>query len=169
MYISLIASDQNVMCMLMLLLNVMYSRTVLYFHYLSKMAFVVIAGKLDKHFPLVTYQTGSGTQTNMNVNEVLSNRAIQLLSSDPDDNSAVGSKHPVHPNDHCNMGQSSNDSFPTAMHIAAAITLSRTTIPVSLVRGKIESVLRVVYSISSLLPHKSKSNSNFLFYICYFT
>jgi len=89
----------------------------------------VIAGKLDKHFPLVTYQTGSGTQTNMNVNEVLSNRAIQLLSSDPDDNSAVGSKHPVHPNDHCNMGQSSNDSFPTAMHIAAAITLSRTTIP----------------------------------------
>jgi len=63
----------------------------------------VIGGKLDRHFPLVIYQTGSGTQTNMNVNEVLSNRAIQIMGGE------VGSKAPVHPNDHCNMGQSSND------------------------------------------------------------
>ena len=83
----------------------------------------VVAGKLDRHFPLVVFQTGSGTQTNMNVNEVLSNRAIQLLGGQ------VGSKSPVHPNDHCNMGQSSNDSFPTAMHLAVAQCLLQTTIP----------------------------------------
>lgn len=83
----------------------------------------VIAGKLDDHFPLVIFQTGSGTQTNMNVNEVLSNRAIQILGG------IVGSKSPVHPNDHVNMGQSSNDSFPTAMHIAAAKVLMNTTLP----------------------------------------
>ncbi len=73
----------------------------------------VIDGKLDAHFPLVVWQTGSGTQTNMNVNEVISNRAIEMLGGE------MGSKKPVHPNDHVNMGQSSNDSFPTAMHIAA--------------------------------------------------
>src|ERR1700685_1782479 len=72
-----------------------------------------IAGKLDEHFPLYVWQTGSGTQSNMNVNEVLSNRAIQLLGGE------IGSKSPVHPNDDVNMGQSSNDTFPTAMHIAA--------------------------------------------------
>ena len=83
----------------------------------------IIAGKLDRHFPLVIFQTGSGTQTNMNTNEVLSNRAIQLLGGE------VGSKNPVHPNDHCNMGQSSNDSFPTAMHIASAKMIHETTIP----------------------------------------
>jgi len=83
----------------------------------------VIAGDLDDHFPLVTFQTGSGTQTNMNVNEVISNRAIQHLGGE------VGSKDPVHPNDHVNMGMSSNDSFPTGMHIAAAIELNRITIP----------------------------------------
>ena len=83
----------------------------------------IISGKLDDHFPLVVYQTGSGTQTNMNVNEVLSNRAIQILGG------VVGSKSPVHPNDHANMGQSSNDSFPTAMHIAAAKMLINTTLP----------------------------------------
>ena len=83
----------------------------------------IIKGKLDRHFPLVIYQTGSGTQTNMNVNEVLSNRAILHLGG------KVGSKDPVHPNDHCNMGQSSNDSFPTAMHIACAKTLTQTTLP----------------------------------------
>uniref|UniRef100_A0A7S2Y373 fumarate hydratase n=1 Tax=Entomoneis paludosa TaxID=265537 RepID=A0A7S2Y373_9STRA len=77
------------------------------------------------HFPLVVFQTGSGTQTNMNVNEVLSNRAIQLLKG----NDAVGSKSPVHPNDHVNKGQSSNDSFPTAMHICAVETLTKTTLP----------------------------------------
>ena len=85
----------------------------------------VISGQLDRHFPLVIFQTGSGTQTNMNVNEVLSNRAIQILQGDD----AVGSKHPVHPNDHVNKGQSSNDSFPTAMHIAAAQTLVEKTLP----------------------------------------
>merc|ERR1719163_66636 len=83
----------------------------------------VIAGNLDDHFPLVTFQTGSGTQTNMNVNEVISNRAIQQLGGE------VGSKAPVHPNDHVNMGMSSNDSFPTGMHIAAAIELNTVTIP----------------------------------------
>jgi len=74
-----------------------------------------IAGKLDEHFPLYVWQTGSGTQSNMNVNEVLSNRAIQLLGG------KIGSKEPVHPNDDVNMGQSSNDTFPTAMHIAAVV------------------------------------------------
>ena len=74
----------------------------------------VIAGKLDEHFPLFVWQTGSGTQTNMNANEVISNRAIEMAGG------AMGSKAPVHPNDHVNRGQSSNDTFPTAMHIAAA-------------------------------------------------
>eukprot|EP00587_Corethron_hystrix_P005325 CAMPEP_0113308592 /NCGR_PEP_ID=MMETSP0010_2-20120614/6979_1 /TAXON_ID=216773 ORGANISM="Corethron hystrix, Strain 308" /NCGR_SAMPLE_ID=MMETSP0010_2 /ASSEMBLY_ACC=CAM_ASM_000155 /LENGTH=477 /DNA_ID=CAMNT_0000163685 /DNA_START=257 /DNA_END=1690 /DNA_ORIENTATION=- /assembly_acc=CAM_ASM_000155 len=83
----------------------------------------VMSGSLDRHFPLVIYQTGSGTQTNMNTNEVLSNRAIQILGGQ------VGSKTPVHPNDHCNMGQSSNDSFPTAMHIACAKALIEITLP----------------------------------------
>ena len=83
----------------------------------------VIAGKLEAHFPLVVYQTGSGTQTNMNVNEVISNRAIQMLGGE------VGSKEPVHPNDHCNMGQSSNDSFPTAMYIASVTELTRSLLP----------------------------------------
>eukprot|EP00577_Skeletonema_sp_RCC1716_P010955 CAMPEP_0113378084 /NCGR_PEP_ID=MMETSP0013_2-20120614/3503_1 /TAXON_ID=2843 ORGANISM="Skeletonema costatum, Strain 1716" /NCGR_SAMPLE_ID=MMETSP0013_2 /ASSEMBLY_ACC=CAM_ASM_000158 /LENGTH=509 /DNA_ID=CAMNT_0000260267 /DNA_START=43 /DNA_END=1572 /DNA_ORIENTATION=- /assembly_acc=CAM_ASM_000158 len=83
----------------------------------------VLAGKHDDQFPLVIYQTGSGTQTNMNVNEVLSNRAIMILGGE------VGSKTPVHPNDDCNMGQSSNDSFPTAMHIASVVTILNRTIP----------------------------------------
>ncbi|MEI4195297.1 class II fumarate hydratase [Roseovarius sp. E0-M6] len=75
----------------------------------------VVEGKLDGHFPLVVWQTGSGTQSNMNANEVIANRAIEILGGE------VGSKDPVHPNDHCNMGQSSNDTFPTAMHIATAM------------------------------------------------
>jgi fumarate hydratase class II len=75
----------------------------------------VIEGKLDDHFPLVVWQTGSGTQSNMNVNEVISNRAIELAGGE------MGSKKPVHPNDHVNRSQSSNDTFPTAMHIAAVI------------------------------------------------
>ena len=74
----------------------------------------VVEGKLDGHFPLAVWQTGSGTQSNMNANEVISNRAIEILGGE------MGSKKPVHPNDHVNMSQSSNDSFPTAMHIAAA-------------------------------------------------
>lgn len=83
----------------------------------------VVGGKLDDHFPLVIYQTGSGTQTNMNVNEVISNRAIEMLGG------TIGSKKPVHPNDHVNMGQSSNDSFPTAMHIATAIEVTSRLLP----------------------------------------
>jgi fumarate hydratase, class II len=82
-----------------------------------------IAGKLDENFPLYVWQTGSGTQSNMNVNEVLSNRAIQLLGG------KIGSKSPVHPNDDVNMGQSSNDTFPTAMHIAAVIELEEHLLP----------------------------------------
>ncbi|MFO1169395.1 MAG: class II fumarate hydratase [Hyphomicrobiaceae bacterium] len=74
----------------------------------------VIDGKLDDHFPLVVWQTGSGTQSNMNANEVISNRAIEMLGG------VMGSKKPVHPNDHVNMSQSSNDTYPTAMHVAAA-------------------------------------------------
>ena len=74
----------------------------------------VIEGKLNAHFPLVVWQTGSGTQSNMNTNEVISNRAIEIMGGEK------GSKKPVHPNDHVNMSQSSNDCFPTAMHIAAA-------------------------------------------------
>ena len=73
----------------------------------------VIAGRLDEHFPLSVFQTGSGTQTNMNANEVIANRAIELAGG------VLGSKNPVHPNDHVNKSQSSNDVFPTAMHVAA--------------------------------------------------
>ncbi len=83
----------------------------------------VVTGKLDDHFPLVVWQTGSGTQSNMNANEVVSNRAIEMLGGE------MGSKTPVHPNDHCNMGQSSNDTFPTAMHIAVAMTARDVTLP----------------------------------------
>jgi len=83
----------------------------------------VAAGKLDDHFPLVVWQTGSGTQSNMNANEVISNRAIEMLGG------AMGSKKPVHPNDHVNMGQSSNDTYPTAMHVATAITARDVTLP----------------------------------------
>src|ERR1043165_8077214 len=78
----------------------------------------VIAGRLDEHFPLRVWQTGSGTQTNMNANEVISNRAIEIAGG------RMGSKQPVHPNDHVNMSQSSNDTFPTAMYIAAAEQLN---------------------------------------------
>lgn len=83
----------------------------------------VIDGTLIDHFPLVVWQTGSGTQTNMNANEVISNRAIEMLGGE------MGSKKPIHPNDHVNRGQSSNDSFPTAMHIAAAERIHHDLIP----------------------------------------
>jgi fumarate hydratase class II len=83
----------------------------------------VIDGKLDEHFPLVVWQTGSGTQSNMNANEVIANRAIELLGGE------LGSKDPVHPNDHVNMSQSSNDTYPTAMHIACAEEITRRLIP----------------------------------------
>ena len=83
----------------------------------------VAKGLLDDHFPLVVWQTGSGTQSNMNANEVIANRAIEMMGG------VIGSKDPVHPNDHCNMGQSSNDTFPTAMHIATAMTARDVTLP----------------------------------------
>ncbi len=83
----------------------------------------VIEGKLDDNFPLVVWQTGSGTQSNMNANEVIANRAIEILGG------TMGSKDPVHPNDHCNMGQSSNDTFPTAMHISTAMTARDVLLP----------------------------------------
>ncbi|WP_404933605.1 class II fumarate hydratase [Nitratireductor sp. ac15] len=83
----------------------------------------VVAGKLDAHFPLSVWQTGSGTQSNMNTNEVISNRAIEILGGE------MGSKKPVHPNDHVNMGQSSNDTFPTAMHIAAGREAAEELLP----------------------------------------
>ena len=83
----------------------------------------VISGKLNDHFPLSVWQTGSGTQSNMNANEVISNRAIELLGG------KKGSKTPVHPNDHCNMSQSSNDTFPTAMHIACALDTKEKLLP----------------------------------------
>ncbi|MBT5432956.1 MAG: class II fumarate hydratase [Alphaproteobacteria bacterium] len=83
----------------------------------------VIEGALADHFPLVVWQTGSGTQTNMNVNEVISNRAIEIMGG------TMGSKTPVHPNDHVNMSQSSNDSFPTAMHISVAMEATRSLLP----------------------------------------
>ena len=83
----------------------------------------VVAGKFDDNFPLVVWQTGSGTQSNMNANEVVSNRAIEILGGE------MGSKKPVHPNDHCNMGQSSNDTFPTAMHVAIGMMARDTLLP----------------------------------------
>lgn len=83
----------------------------------------VVAGKLDEHFPLRVWQTGSGTQTNMNVNEVIANRAIEIAGGE------LGSKKPVHPNDDVNKSQSSNDTFPTAMHIAAALSVAHNVLP----------------------------------------
>jgi len=83
----------------------------------------VFEGKFDDNFPLVVWQTGSGTQSNMNSNEVIANRAIEILGGE------IGSKDPVHPNDHCNMGQSSNDTFPTAMHIATAMSVRDVLMP----------------------------------------
>ena len=90
---------------------------------ITKSADEIIQGKMKANFPLSVWQTGSGTQTNMNLNEVIANRAIELL------NGKVGSKSPVHPNDHCNMGQSSNDTFPTAMHIASVIEIESKLLP----------------------------------------
>lgn len=90
---------------------------------ISKVADEVIAGQLDSEFPLYVWQTGSGTQSNMNVNEVISNRAIQLMGG------TLGSKTPIHPNDHVNRSQSSNDTFPTAMHIATGLEFTQHLLP----------------------------------------
>src|SRR5688500_591709 len=100
----------------------------------------VIAGKLDEHFPLVIWQTGSGTQTNMNVNEVISNRAIEISGG------AMGSKKPIHPNDDVNKAQSSNDTFPTAMHIAAVEVL--------------DSVVEAVNDLKKNLDEKTNANAD---------
>jgi fumarate hydratase class II len=100
----------------------------------------VIAGKLDDHFPLVIWQTGSGTQTNMNVNEVISNRAIEIAGG------VMGSKKPIHPNDDVNKAQSSNDTFPTAMHIAAVEVL--------------DSVVEAVKALKKTLDEKVKANAD---------
>lgn len=102
----------------------------------------VIAGKLDSHFPLRVWQTGSGTQTNMNANEVISNRAIEIAGG------VMGSKTPVHPNDHVNMSQSSNDTFPTAMHIAAAEEITHRLIPaVTLLRNALDKKAQAFASV----------------------
>jgi fumarate hydratase, class II len=101
---------------------------------IERVADEVIAAQLDENFPLYVWQTGSGTQSNMNVNEVISNRAIQLAGGE------LGSKTPVHPNDHVNMGQSSNDTFPTAMHIAAVQAVHEKLLPsVQALRQAIEA------------------------------
>src|SRR5450755_2972 len=100
----------------------------------------VIAGKLAEHFPLRVWQTGSGTQTNMNVNEVISNRAIEIAGGE------MGSKKPVHPNDHVNMSQSSNDTFPTAMHMAAA--------------EAVVELLPAVQALRDALDHKAQEWAN---------
>src|SRR5262245_17291525 len=102
----------------------------------------VIAGSLDDHFPLYVWQTGSGTQTNMNANEVISNRAIEILGGE------VGSKAPIHPNDHVNLSQSSNDTFPTATHIAAATVLAERLLPsVRALRDALEAKARAFADI----------------------
>ncbi len=102
----------------------------------------VAAGALDDEFPLKVWQTGSGTQSNMNVNEVISNRAIEAAGG------TRGSKKPVHPNDHVNMSQSSNDTFPTAMHIASAIELERTVLPaVEALRAALDAKAKAFGSI----------------------
>lgn len=99
---------------------------------IGKAADEVIDGKLDEHFPLVVWQTGSGTQTNMNVNEVISNRAIEMMGGE------LGSKNPVHPNDHVNMSQSTNDTFPTAINIAAVESVTHHLVPA--VQGLMEAL-----------------------------
>ncbi|MFF3166370.1 class II fumarate hydratase [Streptomyces sp. NPDC003273] len=104
---------------------------------IERVADEVIAGDLDDHFPLYVWQTGSGTQSNMNTNEVISNRAIQLVGGE------LGSKTPVHPNDHVNMGQSSNDTFPTTMHIAA-------------VKAVHEDLLPSVRALQQTIAHKAE-------------
>jgi fumarate hydratase class II len=106
----------------------------------------VIEGKLDEHFPLVVWQTGSGTQSNMNFNEVIANRAIEMMGG------KLGSKDPVHPNDHVNLGQSSNDVIPTAIHIAANTMLEKELIQKSACLIKQCHIIFCVY-ISRIQKH----------------
>lgn len=100
----------------------------------------VISGKLDEHFPLTVWQSGSGTQSNMNVNEVIANRAIETAGG------ILGSKFPVHPNDDVNMSQSSNDAFTSAMHIASALKITKKLLP-------------AIHNLRSGLNEKSKKNT----------
>ena len=106
--------------------------------FIVKAAEEVINGKLDKHFPLKVWQTGSGTQTNMNVNEVIANRAIQMMGG------KLGSKKPIHPNDHVNKSQSTNDVFPTAMHIAIALKQKKTFTIFKIIRKRIGKKIKRV-------------------------
>ncbi|SRR6266567_1449796 len=108
---------------------------------ISAVADEVIGAQLDSEFPLFVWQSGSGTQTNMNVNEVIANRAIQLLGGD------VGSKTPIHPNDHVNMSQSSNDTFPTAMHIATTLAIKKYLLP------RVEALVAAVEDKASRWHH----------------
>src|SRR3984893_15841515 len=105
----------------------------------------VADGKLNDHFPLSVWQTGSGTQSNMNANEVISNRAIELAGGE------MGSKVPVHPNDDVNMSQSSNDTFPTAMHIAAVVEISDRLIPsVTRLRDALDEKAKAYVSVTKI-------------------
>ena len=108
----------------------------------------VMDGKHDQHFPLDIFQTGSGTSTNMNANEVISNRAIELMDG------TLGSKDPVHPNDHVNMGQSSNDVIPTAIHISGATAIHEELIP----------ALETLYNAL----HKKENDFDILHFFCFF-
>ncbi|MBA2813720.1 class II fumarate hydratase [Streptomyces sp. KM273126] len=109
---------------------------------IQRVADEVIEGELDDHFPLYVWQTGSGTQSNMNTNEVISNRAIQLVGGE------LGSKSPIHPNDHVNLGQSSNDTFPTAMHIAAVKEIQEHLLPsVRALQRAIETKARLWHGV----------------------
>ncbi|MDP6532326.1 MAG: class II fumarate hydratase [Candidatus Marinimicrobia bacterium] len=110
---------------------------------ISKAADEVIEGKLDDHFPLVVWQTGSGTQTNMNVNEVISNRAIEIMGGE------LGSKNPVHPNDHVNMSQSTNDTFPTAINIAAVESITHHLVPA--ISGLMQSLAAKAKAFDSIV------------------
>mgnify|MGYP001175031687 CR=1 FL=1 len=127
--------------------------------YIIKAAEEVIKGKLDDHFPLKVWQTGSGTQTNMNVNEVIANRAIEMMGG------KMGSKKPVHPNDHVNKSQSTNDVFPTAMHISIAIQTKEKLLPSLRLLEKelarktkeFKSIVLGVKSLKIVTPHPIKS------------
>tara|TARA_Y100000996_G_scaffold396256_1_gene362181 strand:+ start:51 stop:1442 length:1392 start_codon:yes stop_codon:yes gene_type:complete len=113
--------------------------------YIIKASDEIIKGKLDKHFPLKVWQTGSGTQTNMNVNEVIANRAIQMMGG------KMGSKKPVHPNDHVNKSQSTNDVFPTAMHIAIAMKTKKKLLPcLKLLEGELSKKIKQFNKIVKL-------------------
>ena len=103
----------------------------------------IVEGRLDAHFPLRVWQTGSGTQTNMNVNEVISNRAIELAGGE------MGSKKPVHPNDDVNMSQSSNDTFPTAMHVAGAQSMAEMLPAVEALRDALHAKAKGLVRTSS--------------------